>query len=66
MLSIYSQLTNTELDLIDLLVQTELTPSKNEARRAVDSGAIRINGEKVENSLQVPDQDEFVLQKGKK
>jgi tyrosyl-tRNA synthetase len=37
----------SELTIVDLLVSTEITTSKNESRRCVESGAIRIDDMKI-------------------
>ncbi len=55
------------LDLISLLVHCGLAPSKSEARRAIEAGAVKVNQEKVSNLRLVPNLDEpFVLQNGKR
>jgi tyrosyl-tRNA synthetase len=38
---------NTDLNIIDLLVNSKITTSKREARELVESGAISINGNKI-------------------
>jgi tyrosyl-tRNA synthetase len=38
---------DTATSIIDLLVATGLTTSKGEARRLIDGGGVRVNGEKV-------------------
>lgn len=37
----------SELTIVDLLIQTEITSSKNESRRCLESGSIRIEGMKI-------------------
>jgi tyrosyl-tRNA synthetase len=59
------------IKLLDLLVRTDLTPSKSEARRAVQQGGVSVNGEKVSDiELIISDKDisegQILLQKGKK
>lgn len=59
------------INIMDLLVLTELTTSKSEAKRLVKSNAVKINNEKVENeNLIINDElfenNMFILQKGKK
>lgn len=59
------------LNIVDLLVRTELAPSKGEAKRLIAGGGIMINGERVAGPEQMvgePDlQDGVVmLRKGKK
>lgn len=53
-------------NILDLLVETELAPSKSEARRLVTQGGISIDNEKIEDPNFIPDKAEFILQKGKK
>jgi tyrosyl-tRNA synthetase len=54
-----------ETDLFDLLVVTGLARSRNDARRSLDEGAVKIDGEKVFKNI-IPGKDSFVLQKGKR
>lgn len=59
------------LNIIDLLVRTELAPSKSEARRLIAGGGIQINGDRVETSDRaITDADVrdgvVMLRKGKK
>lgn len=50
---------------VDLLVHTELAPSKSEARRLLEQGAVRLNQEKIDsNAIEVRDGD--ILQAGKR
>lgn len=53
-------------NILDILVESELAPSKSEARRLVEQGGVSIDGEKVENPNFIVSVSEFVLQKGKK
>ncbi len=57
-------------NIMDLLVQTKLAPSKSEARRLVQGNGISINSEKVSdpNLLITEDmfKDKFIISKGKK
>lgn len=53
-------------NILDILVESELAPSKSEARRLVEQGGVSIDGEKVVDSNYVVEKYEFVLQKGKK
>jgi tyrosyl-tRNA synthetase len=39
--------TGAPVKLVELLVQTDLAPSKAEARRLIQQGGVRVNGEKV-------------------
>jgi tyrosyl-tRNA synthetase len=45
-------------NIVDLLAETKLAPSKSEARRLIAGGGVRINGEKVES------QDSFIEPSG--
>jgi len=61
---------NENTNIMDLLVETKIAPSKSEARRLVQGNGISINSEKVSdpNLLITEDmfKDTFVLSKGKK
>ena len=57
--------------LLDLLVETGLTPSKSEARRLVQQGGVALNGEKVTDLTKVVKTEDFeenqlIIKKGKK
>ncbi len=55
--------------LLDLLAQNGLTPSKNEARRLIQGGGVKLNGEKVADEaliLNHPTGTEVVIQVGKR
>ena len=61
---------DSNINIVDLLVELELCPSKSEARRLVIQGGVSINKEKVfdptfiiSNSFQ---DGKLILQKGKK
>lgn len=59
------------IDILSLLVKSELVPSKSEARRAVQQGGVVVDGEKVTNIHEVYTSDAFdgqglVVKKGKK
>lgn len=54
--------------LIDLLIETKLAPSKNEARRLIVNGGVRIDNKKIEDAnaeIEIKDK-EMILQKGKR
>ena len=53
----------TSKTILDILVESELAPSKSEARRLVEQGGVSIDNEKITDVNFVV---EFVLQKGKK
>ncbi|MBQ5311831.1 MAG: tyrosine--tRNA ligase [Oscillospiraceae bacterium] len=55
------------INILDLLVRTELAPSKSEARRLVTQGGIAIDDNKVTNpSALVAIDDSIIIKKGKK
>lgn len=58
------------IDILSLLVKTELVPSKSEARRAVEQGGVMIDNVKVLDVKKLISQEEvqqtLVLKKGKK
>ncbi|WP_246944857.1 tyrosine--tRNA ligase [Bacillus pinisoli] len=56
-----------EVPIIDLLVTLQLLVSKSEARRMIENGGVKINGNKVvDGKLQVSIEDEMILQVGKR
>ncbi len=60
-----------KVDICDLLVLTELTKSKGEARRLIQQNGISLNGEKVKDHIKIINEEDFkdghlILQKGKK
>ncbi len=62
------QLSEPTIKLIDLIVQTELAPSKAEARRLIAQGGVKLNGEKVGDAmaqLNPAETREVLLQVGK-
>ena len=62
------QLSEPTIKLLDLLVQTELAPSKAEARRLIAQGGVKLNGEKVGDAmaqLNATETQEVLLQVGK-
>ena len=58
------------MNILDLLVQVKIAPSKSEARRLVQGNGISINSEKVTDvNLQITEnmfEDKFIVSKGKK
>ncbi|MDQ3750923.1 MAG: tyrosine--tRNA ligase, partial [Acidobacteriota bacterium] len=53
--------------LVDLLVQTNLAASKGEAKRLIEQGGVKINGEKVSDvQAEIRLKDEILLQVGKR
>lgn len=60
------KVSENSMNILDLLVETELAPSKSEARRLVLQGGIKVNGEKVENADEIIEINDTVINKGKK
>jgi tyrosyl-tRNA synthetase len=57
----------SELNIVDLLVATDLAKSKSEARRLIGQGGVRLDGEKVDSiEGMVSVQDGMILQVGKR
>lgn len=57
----------SELNIVDLLVVTDLAKSKSEARRLIQQGGVRLDGEKVGSiELTVSVKDGMILQVGKR
>lgn len=58
---------NAPVNIVDLLAEAKLAPSKSEARRLIAGGGVRINGEKVESHDAVLEPDgAHVVQVGKR
>lgn len=60
-----------EINIIDLLIETNLVSSKSEARRLIEQNGISLNQEKVKSTEQLVtandlNDNSLVLQKGKK
>lgn len=55
---------NSDESIVDLIVKAKFAPSKNEARRLVNQGAVKINGEKIDEECKIRNED--ILQVGKK
>jgi len=62
--------TNSEIDILSLLVKAELVVSRSEARRGVEQGGVSVNEDKITDLKTVftPSsfQEEFLLKRGKK
>jgi len=57
----------SELNIVDLLVATDLAKSKSEARRLIQQGGVKLDGEKVGSiELMVSVKDSMILQVGKR
>jgi tyrosyl-tRNA synthetase len=53
--------------VVELLVQAGLTPSNSEARRLIQQGAVRVNGERVTDAnLRLPANESYLLQVGRR
>ena len=55
--------------IVDLLAQTKLTASKGEAKRLIEQGGVKIDGEKVSDmsaEIEVDKEKSFVIQVGKR
>jgi len=56
----------TQMTLVGLLVASELVGSKNEARRLVEQGGVKIDGQKVIGDKTITAKKDFILQVGKR
>jgi tyrosyl-tRNA synthetase len=57
----------SELNIVDLLVATDLAKSKSEARRLIQQGGVKLDDEKVDSiEWMVPVRDGMILQVGKR
>jgi tyrosyl-tRNA synthetase len=55
------------IDIVSLLVKANLVKTKSEARRMLKQGAVKVNGERIENiNQQITQEDGMVLQVGKR
>ena len=62
-----TQISAGNYNLAELLVQTNLAPSKKEAKRLIEQGGVKLNGEKVSNvNAEIELKDEILLQVGKR
>ncbi len=62
-----SYLPFSKYSLVDLMIQTNLVASKKEAKRLIEQGGVKLNGEKVSNtSAEIDLKDEILLQVGKR
>ncbi len=60
--------TSYDMTIVDVMVATELAPSKGEARRLIEQGGVKIGGVVINDPLMVvyPRKDEIIVQKGKR
>lgn len=65
-----TELTDGEIAILDLLLKTELAPSKGEARRLIQQGGVTVDDEKITEFSRTFSEDELkagiILKKGKK
>ncbi len=56
------------MTIVDVMVATELAPSKGEARRLIEQGGVKIGGVVINDPTMVvyPRKDEIIIQKGKR
>ncbi len=54
------------INILDLLVMTNLVPSKSEARRLVEQGGVTLDKEKIIDPNYIVTKEEVIIQKGKK
>ena len=57
---------DTPIGLIDALFECKLANTKSEARRHIKGGAVKINGEKIDNFDIILENGEYILQIGKR
>lgn len=61
------KLNKTSISIINLIAENDLAPSKSQARRLVQQGAVRINEEKVQDiDIDIPIEKEVLIQVGKR
>lgn len=58
------EITPTDYNIVNILIESKLAESKSEARRVIDQGGVKVNGEVVKNLDMSIDKDS-VIQKGK-
>ena len=55
------------VNIVDFLVQSDIVPSKSEARRAIEQGGIQLDGVKItDKDFIVTPAESIMIQKGKK
>ena len=63
----YEYKVGDDLQLAQVMKQSQLTPSTSDALRLIKQGGVKVNGEKVTDSkMKLPVGEEFVLQAGKR
>lgn len=64
---ITAEMKNCRVKLVNLLLKTGLATSNSEARRMIDQGAVRLNGEKIDDIMaEIPVTTGLILQAGKR
>jgi tyrosyl-tRNA synthetase len=54
------------IKLSDLIVKASLAQSKNEARRLIEQGGIKIDTQKMESDFEIKSRQDFIIQAGKR
>ena len=54
------------IKLSDLIVKASLAQSKNEARRLIEQGGVKIDSQKAESDFEIKSQQNFIIQVGKR
>lgn len=57
---------NKEMNLIDIIMESKLAPSKNEVRRLISQGGVKLNGKVVEEAKDLKLNNEDVIKVGKR
>ena len=61
------KLLNKKYDILDLLVETKMAPSKGEAKRLIKQGGVKMNDEKINNwQKEITIKDGIIIQVGKR
>ncbi|GHU54881.1 tyrosine--tRNA ligase [Clostridia bacterium] len=62
-----TEISQSEINILDLLVETKLAPSKGEGRRLIQQGGIAVDNEKITDiAFNVTIKDFVIIKKGKK
>ena len=59
-------LKNPSIKLSDLLAESKMVSSKNEARRLIEQCGVKIDSQKVEADFEIKSEEPFILQAGKR
>jgi tyrosyl-tRNA synthetase len=60
------EMPDEETKLSELLVKSSMVSSKNEARRLIEQGGVKIDGQKAEDDLVIKMANNFILKAGKR